>query len=94
MISFQEGTGIGSGRSISDFDLFEAIIVDEYTMINNALSHVRGATIVSRDVIDVGVVEVSYSNGVTITINYGFSAYLKNGTTISAQDVLIEGGRP
>ncbi|MDD3051600.1 MAG: single-stranded-DNA-specific exonuclease RecJ [Candidatus Cloacimonetes bacterium] len=25
MISFQEGTGIGSGRSISDFDLFEAI---------------------------------------------------------------------
>ena len=78
----------------TEFDLFEAIIVDEYTMINNALSHVRGATIVSRDVIDVGVVEVSYSNGVTITINYGFSAYLKNGTTINAQDVLIEGGRP
>jgi len=25
MISFQEGTGIGSGRSISDFDLFDAI---------------------------------------------------------------------
>lgn len=78
----------------TEIDLFEAIIVDEYTIINNALSQVKGATIVSRDVIDVGVVEVSYSNGVTITINYGFSAYLKNGTTIDAQDVLIEGGRP
>jgi hypothetical protein len=78
----------------TEFNLFETIIVDEYTMINNALRHVKGATIVSRDVLDVGVVEVSYSNGVTLTINYGFSAYVKNGTTINAQDVLIEGGRP
>jgi hypothetical protein len=78
----------------TEFSLFENVIVEEYEMINRALSQVIGARIVARDVIDHGIVRVTYDNGVSIWINYSFQDFNASVGRIQAQDILIEGGRP
>lgn len=45
-------------------------MVSNYTMIKTALDQVVGAQIVARNVLAVGVVEVTYSNGVSIVVDY------------------------
>ncbi len=45
-------------------------IVENYTWLNNALRHVINADLVSREILEVGVVKNTYSNGVVIIVNY------------------------
>lgn len=65
---------------------YQREIVDNYHYINEALKHVIGETIVNRVVLTTGVVEVSYSNGVKIYINYANKPYVLGSIEISAQD--------
>ena len=76
----------------TEFRLFESLIVEEYEMINQALSQVMGARIIQRDAVDYGVIRVTYDNGVSIWINYSFEEVTIQGITIPAQDITIEGG--
>jgi len=46
-------------------------VINNY--INEALKHVLNESIINREIIDLGVVLVTYSNGVKIVINYSNS---------------------
>jgi len=61
--------------AISDY---EAEIIDTYQYINDALKHVIGAMIVEREVVALGVVRVTYDNGVSIYVNYSDEIYMNN----------------
>ncbi len=52
------------------YDSYKAEIVRTYGFVNEALKHVSGKKIVSREMIETGVSLVTYENGVSILINY------------------------
>ncbi|MGI6771042.1 MAG: DUF5696 domain-containing protein [Acholeplasmataceae bacterium] len=58
-------------------------IINNYNFINNALKHTMGASIISREVLEIGVVKNTYSNGVVIIVNYTTKA-----KTIGTHNVL------
>lgn len=82
-----------AGFFTTEFDLWKDTIVEEYNYINDALKLVSTSSIVSRTVLDYGVVVVGYSNGVDIYINYSSSDYLVGATDIiiPAMDYYVGG---
>lgn len=76
----------------TQFDAWKTTIEEDYHFINNALSHVIGASILAREVLDLGIVKVSYSNDVVIYINYTHQEYTHNGVTIPALDYYVGEG--
>lgn len=70
----------------TEYAIFKDQIIDEYHYVNNALKHVVGESIVNREVLALGVVKVTYSNGAKIYINYSNQAYNAKGILIQAQD--------
>lgn len=64
-------------------------IADSYHYINDALKHVRGEAIVDREVLDLGIVRVEYSNGVEIYLNYSETDYPLDEVIIPAHDYLV-----
>mgnify|MGYP006934161272 CR=1 FL=1 len=75
----------------SEFDAWKETIVEEYEWINQALSHVQGEEIISRDVPQLGVVVVGYSNGVEIIVNYTNESIMYDGLSVQAQAYLVRG---
>ncbi|GAA0369805.1 DUF5696 domain-containing protein [Bacillus horti] len=67
-------------------------IQSHYSRVNQALRHVQSATMEERSVLDWGVVQVQYSNGVQIFVNYTGDDFQVEGTTIPARDFLVIGG--
>lgn len=49
-------------------------IIETYHYLNDALKYVIGETIESREVIETGLVKVTYSNGVIIYVNYNYQS--------------------
>ena len=47
----------------------------QYKLIKSALDNVIGAQIVGREVLAVGVVKVTYNNGVSIVVNYNTEGF-------------------
>lgn len=76
----------------TEFDLWKDTVVDEYNYINDALKYVINARIESRVVHDLGIVEISYDNDVSIFINYTSSDYDYEGILIDSMDYLVVGG--
>ncbi|MBM7097904.1 hypothetical protein JSY36_19465 [Bacillus sp. H-16] len=68
----------------SEFSVWESEIVRQYELVQESLGRVEGETIVSRDVHDYGVVEVTYSNGISILVNYTSEAYTVDGHEVEA----------
>ena len=62
-----------------------------YGEVNDALSHVNGATIVNHVIHENGVRAVTYSNGVTIYVNTGVSSQTVDGVTVPARSYEIGG---
>jgi len=75
----------------TNFANWENTIVEQYDFINDALKHVRGETIERRDVLQSGVVEVTYSNNVRIVINYTSQEVLHDATLIEPYDYMVRG---
>jgi hypothetical protein len=75
----------------TEFDLWKESVQEEYDYINNALKYVNGESITSRVVLDYGIVEVTYSNGVNIYINYTSNDYVVNDITIPSMDYYLGG---
>ena len=75
----------------TEFDLWKDTVVLEYDYINNALKHVNGAYITSRDVLDYGIVKVSYSNAVDIYINYTTNDFTVGSITVPSMDYYVGG---
>lgn len=73
------------------FEKWEESVIEDYHYMNDALQYVRGEAIESRDVLEMGVVEVTYSNGVVIVINYTSQDVTYDGTTINPLDYHVGG---
>ena len=76
----------------TQFEMWNETIVEEYHYINDALKHVINATIEDRVVLDLGVVKVSYSNGVDIYINYSNQTFSDQTVTVLPLDYVVKGG--
>lgn len=65
---------------------YEEEIVDTYHYLNDALKYVIGEPILNREVVETGLVKVTYENGVTIYVNYNYVGLMIDGITIPARD--------
>lgn len=75
----------------TEFDLWNETVVEQYHYVNDALSSVDGAGIISRTVLETGLVEVVYSNEVVIYINYTSENITVADGTVRAMDYLVGG---
>ena len=62
-----------------------------YAEVNAVLSNVTGAAIVNHEILESGVVKVSYDNGVVIYINNQESEAVADGKTMAAKSYEVEG---
>lgn len=77
----------------SQFENWKDLLLEQYEAVKELDDVVEDATIDFREVIDEGVVEVTYSNGVTLLVNYTQTAYESEYGTVSELGYLIwEGG--
>ncbi len=67
------------------FSDYETDIISDYHYLNDALSQVIDAYIVSREVISTGLVKVTYSNGVMIYVNYTYENLTDGEVSIEAR---------
>ncbi|MBO1004831.1 DUF5696 domain-containing protein [Pseudogracilibacillus auburnensis] len=67
-------------------------IETNYQTVNEALRGVQNATMEDRKVLDWGVVQVQYSNGTDIYVNYTENDYSHENFIIPAQDFLVKEG--
>jgi hypothetical protein len=68
---------------------YENDILSTYEYINEALKHVTNAYMVERKVIETGLVLVTYSNGVSIYVNYNYQSRLHQGNVILPRDYKV-----
>lgn len=73
----------------SEFAVWKDEIIHQYKAIHEALGQVESATIEERIVPQVGVVEVSYSNGKKIIVNYTNSEYVNGRVQVAAKSFLV-----
>lgn len=66
-------------------------IIENYHFINNALKNVIGEEIVSRTVIEEGIIATKYANDIEIIINYTREPYEYKGTQIEAMNYIVMG---
>jgi DNA-binding beta-propeller fold protein YncE len=71
------------------FESNKESIIDQTTMITEALSGVVGETITAREVLALGVVKVTYSNGTSIYVNYTNSIQKVDGIEILKQNYKV-----
>lgn len=69
---------LSSDLYATEFNKVSRDIQVQYNFIKGALDNVIGAEIIGRKVLGLGVVEINYSNGKSIVVNYTNDAY-KNG---------------
>lgn len=67
----------------SKYSSWEEEIKRQYNFINEALKHVKGASIISREVIKTGVVKNTYDNGVIIYVNYSNNDYVDENVLVN-----------
>ncbi len=73
----------------SKYDSLEPAVYQYYEFLNDALRETKDATIVDRDVLDEGVIKVTYSNGVYIVINYTDISQVYYDDTILPKSYLV-----
>ncbi|QGG57045.1 DUF5696 domain-containing protein [Paenibacillus sp. B01] len=67
-------------------------IKKQYAKANEALKQVMDAEMTDREVIEEGIVKVSYGNGVAIWINYTSRDYASGAVSVPARDMAVTGG--
>ncbi|PLR99077.1 DUF5696 domain-containing protein [Bacillus sp. T33-2] len=73
----------------SEFSVWKDEIAEQYAKVEQSLGRVEGAAIVARDVPQAGIVEVSYSNGKMIIVNYTDKPYSKDSIQVAAKDFAV-----
>lgn len=74
------------------FGVWKEEAIEIYGRVNEALKHVSGETMVDHEIFANGVRKVTYSNGVSIYINYADSIQAADGMEIPAAGYRLEGG--
>lgn len=75
---------LSSNLYATEFNKVSRDIEIQYNFIKGALDNVIGAEIVGREVLGIGVVEVQYSNGKSIIVNYTNEAYKNGGLNVES----------
>lgn len=78
-----KGTG-ASAITVSEYEYLAERITFYYEAMNEALAGVRGSEMIGHQRLAEGVVQVTYANQKTLTINY-------NETTFDTGEVTVEG---
>ncbi|MBQ9122766.1 MAG: hypothetical protein IJY10_04650 [Lachnospiraceae bacterium] len=73
------------------YDVWKQEAIDVYNQVNEALKEVSGAQIVDHEIVEEDVRKVTYSNGVTIYINYGTDSVKVDGVEVLAGSYRLEG---
>ncbi len=73
----------------SKFSVWKEQMVNEYHTINDALKQVDGAEIINRQVLELGVIKVDYSNGYSIYINYNKKPYVSSNIEIQEESFKV-----
>jgi hypothetical protein len=76
----------------SRYSDWEVEIKRQYDFISEALTSVLNHRVISRDVLALGVIKVTYENGVHIYINYSGNGYQQDGITVEAMNFFVEEG--
>lgn len=79
-----------SNISVSELHYLEDRIEDYYGSVNEVLSEVLDSEMIDHQIIDEGVVAVTYSNGKVILVNYNSSEYDYEGVIIEAKGFVIK----
>lgn len=74
----------------TEYSLWKNTIIETYDYINGALKYVDGEYMVSRNVLEPGIVKTTYGNGVILYVNYTSSEYIDD-VTIPAMDYYVGG---
>ncbi len=89
--SLMKNTGLNRFYSTT-FATHAGEAIEAYKYVNEALKNVSGATITSHR-IEGDARAITYSNGVTIYINYGSTPVTVDGVTVDALSYSIAGGK-
>ncbi len=73
-----------------NFDDWKDRIVEIYNEYNAFYQMVKGAEIENHETLYKGVVKVTYTNGVTVYVNYAKRPYMVDGNIVAASSYLIE----
>lgn len=76
----------------TEYSLWKNLIVDIYSKVNNALKEVRGSTINQHRYLAEGVVQINYSNGKNIYINYTDRKFNVGKVEVEPYDYIVRGG--
>jgi len=68
---------------------YESQIIESYHFVNDALKFVLNASVENREVIETGLVLVTYDNGVKIYVNYNYTSQLVGTTIIQARSYKV-----
>jgi hypothetical protein len=68
----------------SKYEDWQEQIVSQYNFVNLGLKNVIGETLVSREVLDLGIIRNTYSNDVVIYINYTGESKIIDGHIVNA----------
>jgi len=71
------------------FETFKGDITTNYNLLNDTLSQVLGATMIKREMLLAGVSKVTYSNGVSMIVNYTNASVEIDSMIIKAQSVEV-----
>lgn len=84
----QSDTSLDEGETIFSWDELAKSVYGE---VNTVLKNVTGAAIIRHEVLESGVVKVTYDNGVVIYINNQTEAASADGKMIAAKSYEVEG---
>ncbi|KZE64173.1 hypothetical protein AWM68_13790 [Fictibacillus phosphorivorans] len=73
----------------SEYSIWKDKILYQYENIKKSLGEVEGEEIVSRHVPQTGIVEVGYTNGKVIIVNYTNAAYKNNGVEVEPKNFVV-----
>ena len=67
----------------TEYDIYKEKVLEVYEGVNSKLKEVYNADWLDRDVLAIGVVKNTYSNGKSVIINYTDEAYTYNGVKVN-----------
>lgn len=87
--TYQSGNALANDEeTVFSWDILAKSV---YAEVNNVLRHVSNAAMIRHEILDSGIVKVSYDNGVSIYINNQTTAAEVNGKMMAAKTYEVEG---